>query len=98
MSKVALTVTIPAELLEEVKERAKKDNVRKSTIVIRAIRQYLGGGRMISIDDYDNIVEMIENALDAVNDTLSKYSTSCVELEFLKKYVEEMVQDKEAEE
>ena len=41
MSKVAFTITIPAELLEEVKERAKKDNVRKSTIVIRAVRQYL---------------------------------------------------------
>lgn len=41
MSKVALTITIPAELLEEVKERAKKDNVRKSTVVIRAVRQYL---------------------------------------------------------
>lgn len=97
MSKVALTITIPAELLEEVKERAHKDNVRKSTVVIRAIRQYLKGGRMISIDDYDNIVEMIENALDAVNATLNKYSTSCVELEILKKYVEEMVQDAEAE-
>lgn len=41
MSKVALTITIPAELLEEVKERARKDNVRKSTVVIRAVRQYL---------------------------------------------------------
>ena len=41
VSKVALTITIPAELLEEVKERAKKDNVRKSTVVIRAVRQYL---------------------------------------------------------
>ena len=41
MSKVALTITIPAELLEEVKERAHKDNVRKSTVVIRAVRQYL---------------------------------------------------------
>lgn len=41
MSKVALTITIPAELLEEVKERAHKDNVRKSTVVIRAVRQYI---------------------------------------------------------
>lgn len=42
MSKAALTITIPIQLLEEVKERAHKDNVRKSTIVIRAVRQYLG--------------------------------------------------------
>ena len=41
MSKVALTITIPAELLEEVKERAHKDSVRKSTVIIRAVRQYL---------------------------------------------------------
>lgn len=50
---------------------------------------------MISIDDYDNIIDMIENALDAVNAALDKCATSCIELEYLMRYLDENVQERD---
>ena len=75
---IALSITFSSEMSQELKERAKENQVSQAVLIRQAVRAYLDGAPQKKSASTENLVTTLETRVKTLDDAISRMTVESI--------------------